>query len=64
MKLPSLRGSLDDVTFDDEASAAEADITFDYSSVSHLLAVSKPSMNFSEVLLCQNNAYMTCVLCL
>jgi len=40
VKLPTLRGSLDDVTFDDEPSAAEVDITFDYSSVSHLLAVS------------------------
>jgi len=33
-------GSLADVTFDDEASAAETEITFDYSSLSHLLAVS------------------------
>lgn len=40
MKLPTSTGSLDDVTFDDEPSAAEAEMTFDYSSIAHLLAVS------------------------
>jgi len=39
VKLPTLTGSLGDVTFDDEPTAAEADITFDYQPVSHLLQV-------------------------
>jgi len=40
VKLPLLSGSLSDVTLDGEASDAEADIIFDYSSVSFFLAVS------------------------